>query len=166
MKAKYRAALLCILIAVVLPPLVDWKIHREIQNHLKVKISGDFFPALLNPSYALRNVRFEWPDKIRLFSGNLEIEYNPLAVLEIRPLVVHVTGENLQVQLLGRWAEAQGVGKTFIKKLDAKFRIDSRGLREVYLLKIDSPAFQFHIKESEILNGKPYLPAKSLGEAA
>lgn len=153
---------------VVLPSLIGLGVWRELQHRLKIEMGGKFVPAVLLPSFEIRDAHFEWDDKVKLISGHLKVEYHPMAYLLSRgpwipartPAALRITlsGNQLVAELLGSWAERQGLRSLPIDRFHADLALGPRGLDEIFSLEVDSPVFQFHVQKSETLERKDRSP--------
>lgn len=150
-KIGLSAALLLtgvLLFAVGFPALTGYWVHRQIQSRIGFSISGTWVPDFLSSSYSVRSARFIWKDKVRLDSGRLRVAYDPVSAFSGR-LRVRLYSNDLRIELLGHWAEIQGVRAANVRKLDARLGIGPRGIQEIDFVEILSPEFQFRIKDSE-----------------
>ena len=143
-----------------MPPLVGWWVWHELEHRMKFQISGSFSPAFFLPAFAIKDATFEWGNKAKLLSGNLNVRYDLFPFVLARGgcvrmlgddlLHVRLSGTGLRAELLGEWAQMEGLhGEVPIKRCDAELGFGPNGLREISSLDIDSPAFQFHIKKTE-----------------
>lgn len=90
------------------------------------------------------------PGKVRLISGNLRVDYNPLTMIFTDVVRVRLSSDKIQAKLLGVWAELQGVEDALIDHFVAEVGIGPKGLTEIYGVDIKSQSFQFQIKNSEV----------------
>ena len=45
-------------------------VYRELQSRLKIRVSGDYRPAIFIPSFEVRHGTFTWEDRVQLVDGN------------------------------------------------------------------------------------------------
>ena len=136
------------LLLIDLPVIGSWLVYRRIQNRLDLKIQGQFVSRIFVPVFYVRNASFEWNGKVRFEHGDLQVNYRPFSFLSPAGLRIHLSGENLQVRLLGDWAKMEGVENADLEKFDADFSLGRKGLNEIYWVQVESRAFQFHLKKS------------------
>ena len=127
----------------------DLQVCQELKSRLKISIQGKFEPSFLLSSFYLRNAQLTWKEKVRLISGDFKVSYKPWQLLGKRNLRIELEGKNLDVEFLGKWAEAQGVRKVTLESFYADVALDRQGLREVYAVDARSPSFQFRIQRTE-----------------
>jgi hypothetical protein len=149
LKKSVSIALLCFLLAGVLPPLSGYLVYREIQHRMKLKIAGDFSPAFHFPGFYLRNAHFQWEDRVELLSGNMTVQYDPLSLLRGELLRIVISSRGAAIRLTGAWEKMQGVNNAVIDVFDCDLGLGRKGIREIYGLELRSPAFQFHVKKSD-----------------
>lgn len=157
-----RVFVFLLVAATLMPPLAGWWVWHELEHRMNVKISGRYSPAFFLPAFTIKDAAFEWDDKVKLVSGNLNVSYEPFSFLFARGgcalgsgdslLQVKLSGTGLRAELMGEWAMMEGVhGEVPIDHFSAELGFGSDGLREISSLFIHSPAFQFQIKKSETL---------------
>jgi hypothetical protein len=131
------------------PAVGGWVIKKRIERRLDLKMTGDYTPALFRPVFYLHNVTFEWRDRIKFLSGNLEVRYNPVDLFSGSKLRVKLSGKDFDIELLKDWAKVQGVENAAVDVFYADLEFDSRGLREIHAVDVQSKMFQFKIASSE-----------------
>ncbi len=114
-------------------------VKQEIERRLTMDIQGVFWPGFFRPSFELKKANFIWQDKVKVLSGNLKIDYDPISLLNHRRIRVRMEGRDLSAVLLGKWAETQGVQDLKFHDFFADFEIGEKGLEEVNALKAHSP---------------------------
>ena len=86
---------------------------------------------------------------MKVVSGELEVGSQPLDLFSKKILHFTLKGSNIRGELLGEWAERQGIQHFQLDRFYAQLGFDSQGLREISVLEASSPEFQFQIKPSE-----------------
>lgn len=130
---------------------MGWGVWHELEKRLDTKISGSYAPAFFLPSFEIRDVRFEWDEKVKLLSGHLKVGYDPLGFLFGQDLRVRLSGRDLKAELLGEWAESQGLRELPLEEFQAEITVGPKGLKEISSLTVESSVFQFHIQKTEIV---------------
>ncbi|MCM8775063.1 MAG: hypothetical protein NC930_01720 [Candidatus Omnitrophica bacterium] len=143
------------MVAIPVQMVLDYWIYYEFQRRLEIQIRGMFLPAVLLPSFQIRNVRLQWREKAEVFSGDVRVSYEPLFFLNRKSLRVRVFGQSLGARVLGKWAEEAGREPFIISNFYVDFILGSHGIRQINALDVSSPKFQFHIRESENIRGDP-----------
>ncbi len=149
MKKNSRLFLIAFIFLAGLPVLTSWGIYKHLENRLEIKIRGQFLPVPFAPVFYLKNAQFQWNGKVHFENGHLKVSYNPFSFLSSRGVRVRLTGGGLQVQLLGDWAKMQGVEKAALERFKAEFSVGANGINEIYCVEVQSPAFQFNLKETD-----------------
>src|SRR3989344_1159700 len=135
MGRKFGFLIIILLIcATLLPPVLGWVVWRDLGHRMKMKISGRYTPAFFVPSFEIRNVHFEWDEKVKLLSGNVRVTYDPLSYVFKNAFRLRLSGENLSAKLLGEWAQMEGVQDATLKHFHADFLLGKKGLEEIYSL--------------------------------
>lgn len=137
------------LFAAVIFPLAGFWVRREVERRMKVEIGGTYVPVPFAPSFYLRDSRFKWDEKVKLISGDLKVDFNPLSIFLGGLLEIQLTSSGPEIELLGEWAELQGVRRLRLDHVKAHLGLAAGGVREIYSLHAASPVFQFHIQKSE-----------------
>ncbi|HXV27510.1 MAG TPA: hypothetical protein VD913_00950 [bacterium] len=114
-------------------------IKREIQSRLQMTIDGNLWPSFFQPSFQLKRARLVWPDRLKMKSGDLKIDYDPAALLSLGRLHIKIEGRDLSVTLLGDWAASQGVSDLKFHDFFADLDIGQKGLEEVTAIRAHSP---------------------------
>lgn len=151
MKSKWAKLLAIALVIVLVWPLLCgvW-VKNRIERRMKMPIKGTYVPVFFAPTFYLRNAEFEMRGKVRLVSGHLKVDYNPLTMILGDVVRVRLTSDKIQVQLLGAWQDLQGVQDALVDHFEAEVGIGPKGLAEIYAVDIKSQSFQFQIKNSEV----------------
>ncbi len=158
MRGKIRSILFLLLFAMFLPPLLGVGVWQTLQHRLGIRVGGVYCPSILVPSFTIRGAHFEWDDKVKLVSGNIKVGYHPVSYLvrnflltRSAPLRTRLSGRNLDIELLGNWSQMQGLHRVKLDLFEADLVFGPSGIQEIYLLRAESPQFQFHIEKSETL---------------
>ena len=150
MRRKITTALFFLLVLAVFGPAVaGFWVRSKIEHCLKTQIAGTYVPRWFRPSFTLRNVRFEWKQKVEFVSGDLRVDYRPWSLISGGPLRVRLSSGKLGVRLKGEWARLEGVEDLSLDRFEADLGFGREGIREIYGVEALSPRFQFHIKNSE-----------------
>ncbi len=123
-------------------------VSREVPGRLGLKVTGNFWPGAVSPTFFSSDARLEWKNKVTLLSGNLKIDYNLLPLLWKHTIRLRVSGKNISARLQGDWAKMQGVENIRIDQLDADVEVAAQGLGEIYFVRAESPTFQFRIQKT------------------
>ncbi len=141
--------LFLVLFLAALLPAGSWLVFKRLEKRLDVKIQAHFSPAIFSPVFYLKNAHFEWKGKVRFEKGDLKVAYEPFSFFSREGLRIRLSGENLEMRLLGDWAAMQGVEHARVEKFGADFSVGAKGLNEIYYAEAHSSAFQFHIEKRE-----------------
>lgn len=134
---------------VFLPSLMNYCVYRKLETELPFQISGNFYPFFSRPGFSLTQAKLNWQDRIQIDSGNLRVGYSIPELLKGKGHRIEVEGSHLNAELLGSWAELQGVRKAEIKSLKADVLLKEGEVREIFDVSVLSPAFQFNLKRTE-----------------
>lgn len=148
------AAGLVLLQSFVLPRLV----LRRMEQALKIKIAGRIEPEFFQTSFHLTGVQTAWDQKIRIFSGRLDVDYDAAALVTGK-LALRLQGKKVASELLGDWAlmagqpaSPSGDGqKVVFDDVFADFIMDAHGVREIKALRVESPSVHFRFGPSDPL---------------
>ncbi|MDD5216992.1 MAG: hypothetical protein PHN49_02195 [Candidatus Omnitrophica bacterium] len=132
----------------------------EIERRIKADIQGDVRPVLFQPRFALKNVNFVWKDKLKVSSGEVDIEYDAMQLISGELLRVKIQGGNIQGELLGTWSEIEGVKQVDELTLIADLGFGRHGLREIHDVEVNSPTLKFRIQEGQPLLARRLQKAK------
>ena len=124
-------------------------VKHEIERHMKMPVTGTYVPLPLQPAFILRNVHFEWKNKVELLSGDLRVDYRPVSLLPGIPLRVRLSSAKIAARLAGDWARTEGVQDIILNRFEADLSFGRKGIREIYGVEASSPQFQFRIRNSE-----------------
>ena len=148
-KRILNLALFSFLFVTVIFPAAGFWVWQEVQGRMGVKISGRYSPVLFSFSFILHGARFEWDEKVKFISGDLKVDFEPLSLLSGSLLRIRLQSQNSEIELLGEWAELEGVRRVKLDRVEAHLGLAREGLRDIYFLDVRSPSLQFHLQESE-----------------
>lgn len=140
---------LILILAALAPPAAGLWVHHEIQHRMKFRIEGKVVPDFFRSSYSIENARFLWERRVSLRSGRLKVAYDLGTYLRSGILRVRLSSPDLHLELLGSWAKLQGASDVRAAKFEADLGIGREGLEEIFFIEIESPAFQFRIRNSD-----------------
>lgn len=121
-------------------------VFDQIQKRIEIQISGIWVPSVWKPAFKVRQAAFQWKERIRLLSGDVEVEYDPLDLWVRRNFRIRLSSTNARIQFLGDWSKLQGGGEMAVEKLFADIALDTKGLKEIYAVEVKSPSYQFQIQ--------------------
>ena len=148
MKKGVRWLFLAAALGFLPPTLGGWIVQAKIQNRIQLKIKGTYLPIPFSSVFYLRNAQFSWDDRIQLLAGHLKVSYD-FRSLAGRKLRVRLSSRDLNIRLLGGWAEMEGVGDAHVRRFYADLGFGPKGIEEIFEAEVDSPAFQFRIQKTE-----------------
>src|SRR3989338_755439 len=134
MKRRLVAATGLFMIAVVggMPFVVANFVKAYVERSLELELQGSLVPSFLQPSFTLKDTRFQWEDKVKLESGDLWVQYRFFPVLLGKPLRLHIRGNDLKVILLSDWASMFQATAIPIKEFDLDLSLDQEGIHEIH----------------------------------
>lgn len=144
-----RLALGLILLVLLVPMITNYIFYYSLQKTLKTSIEGQFKPSF-TPHFQLKNAQFAWKDKVKLLSGDVDVHYSLLKFLFLRELRFQAKGKNLNAELMGSWAQMQGVQSIPLENFQSDLAFRGGKLTEVHSVYAFSKGFQFHIQKSEV----------------
>jgi hypothetical protein len=143
------------------PTLMGFWIKHKLEECMRMKISGSWTPVFFQPSFGLRDVHFTWEDKVEVISGNLKVDYD-LISLSRKELRLKLSSNDLLAELLGEWAEREGVQKLKVQRFYADLTFGQDGLKEIFSLEVKSPSLELRFQGSQAVNQNPPLSQKEM----
>lgn len=148
---KVMAACGLLVLLLATPSLLSLWVFHELQERLKLKGHGHFVPVFWAPAFWVRKGDFEWRKTLKLSSGDIKVEYHPFLVFQGGRLRVRLSGEDLEVRALDDAVKLQGIEKIPVDSFSIELVVGPEGLEGIYGMEVDSPQFQFHLKNSDNL---------------
>ncbi|HOW59459.1 MAG TPA: hypothetical protein PLO78_07030 [Candidatus Omnitrophota bacterium] len=124
-------------------------VYTEIQKRMKVRMMGTYVPALLTPSFELRNGNFVWESKFQLVKGDLKVTFDPLTMITHRGIRIIVTNRGAKIRFLGDWALQEGIEDAVVDSLNADILLGRHGLSGINDIEVQSQSFQFSLKNAD-----------------
>lgn len=126
-------------------------VMKRLEKKAGSPIQATFLPDVFYPSFTLKNIHLHWQDRFQVLSGTLHVQYNPLSLFTSRKLRVQIEGSNLTTQLLGEFAESQGISRAEVDRAKIDFALGDQGPPDVFLLEVHSPQLEFQMGEKKRL---------------
>ena len=133
------------LLAVLSIGLNFW-VYHELQSRLKIRLEGQYVPALFTPSFEVRRGAFTWEDRVQLVDGNFKVAFDPLTLVSQRGIRIILTSKASRIKLLGSWAEQEGVENAAVDSMVADIVLGRHGLSGINEVDVRSQNFQFSLK--------------------
>lgn len=149
MGTRLRWVVVLVVAAAAVPAVGGLAVSHLIQRRLDLKVEGIFVPIPFFPAFYLRDARFHWKDRVELLSGDLKVDYDPASFVAGRILRVRLSGNHLEIRLLGRWAELEDTEHAQVDQFHAGLGFGPQGLEEIDSVRLQSPTFQFQIRKTE-----------------
>ena len=130
----------------LVPLGANFWVYQEIQKRLKTRVSGQFVPSLVTPSFELRRGNFTWKDKVQLIQGDLKVTFDPVSIFSSRGFRIVVGSKNCEIKFLGDWALQEGIVAAVVDSLDADILLGRSGLSGINSIDVKSQSFQFSLK--------------------
>jgi hypothetical protein len=141
-----RPKALLVVAVIALAPTIGghlflWQMERRLDLKILKKPVFMLWPGRLT----LKEVKFEWKDKITVTSGTLSLKYPLTAIFRVR-YPFFLAGRNLSVQAGPIFRPALGSGQVLFDDVRAELIVDPvRGL-DINSLDAESKTIQFHLK--------------------
>lgn len=146
-KRFFSAGLLAVVLTLAYPlGTGHWMRHR-LEKEFGFRLEGQLRPVFLETALQLTDVRFVWPERVKVESGDFRVEY-PFFPFLAETLKLSIRGENLKVELLGEWQAMYGVQTTEIQRLNAVLRIRRAKIDQIDRLEVDSPMIKLNIHKT------------------
>jgi len=138
----------CFILAGLSLGLNFW-VYHELQVRLKIRMSGNYVPAVIIPSFEVRQGAFTWDDRVQLLDGNFKVTFDPLTLLSQRGIRIILTSKASKIKFLGSWALQQGVEGATVDSMVADIVLGRRGLTGINEVEVLSQSFQFSLKNAD-----------------
>lgn len=138
-----------IFLALSLPFVSNYLFYQALQKTLKTPINGKFKPYI-TPRFRIENAQFVWKNKVKLLSGDVDVRYSLLRFLLLREMRLQASGKDLNAELMGAWAQMQGVEAIPLESFQSDLVFKGGKLSEIHSVHAFSKGFQFHIQKSEV----------------
>ncbi|HOE68106.1 MAG: hypothetical protein BWY49_01313 [Candidatus Omnitrophica bacterium ADurb.Bin314] len=127
---------------------LNYFVFCELQKRLEVRVTGRFVPAVFVTAFRVKNASFSWEDRVRVARGEIRIGYDPLTIFSEQGIRIVAENSGADIELLGRWAEQQGVGSAKLDYLHADITLGHRKVTAIHAIEARSPSFHFSIKNA------------------
>ncbi len=121
---------------------------RGVEKALRIKISGQIQPEFLKTSFHVSGVQTAWNQKIRILSGRVDVDYDPILMAAGR-LALRIQGTKVAAELLGDWAQLAGGQKIIFDDVFVNFVLVANGIQEIKSLRAESPSVHFSFGSSK-----------------
>lgn len=124
-------------------------VYHEIQSRLGIRMGGKYVPAILMPSFEVRQGTFIWEDRVQLIDGNFKVTFDPLTLVSRRGIRIILTSAASKIKFLGSWALQEGIGDATVDFMIADIILGRRGLAGINDIEVRSQSFQFSLKNAD-----------------
>ena len=128
---------------------LNFWVYHELQSRLKIRLEGDYVPAIFIPSFEVRHGTFIWEDRVQLVDGNFKVTFDPLTLVSRRGIRIILTSKASKIKFLGSWALQEGIEDATVDSLVADVLLGRRGLAGINELEVRSQSFQFSLKNAD-----------------
>lgn len=128
---------------------LNFWVYTELQSRLKIRMDGQYIPALFIPSFEVRHGNFTWEDRVELVDGNFKVQFDPLTLVSQQGIRIIMTSRASKIRLLGSWAEQEGIESATVDSLVADILLGRRGLAGINEIEVHSQSFQFSLKGAD-----------------
>ena len=140
-------AVFCGLIAMSLG--LNFWVYHEIQSRLKIRMGGQYVPAIFIPSFEIRQGTFIWDDRVELVDGNFKVTFDPVTLISQRGIRIILTSKSSKIKFLGSWALQEGLENATVDYMIADIILGRRGLAGINEVEVKSQSFQFSLKNAD-----------------
>ncbi len=124
-------------------------VYHELQSRLKIRMAGEYVPAIFIPSFEVRHGTFIWEDRVQLVDGNFKVTFDPLTLVSRRGIRIILTSKTSKIKFLGSWALQEGIENATVDFLLADIILGRHGLAGINEVDVRSPSFQFSLKNAD-----------------
>jgi hypothetical protein len=124
-------------------------VYHELQSRLKIRMGGQYVPAVFIPSFEVRQGTFIWEDRVQLVDGNFKVTFDPLTLVSRRGIRIILTCKASKIKFLGSWALQEGIENATIDSMIADIILGRRGLAGINEVEVRSQSFQFSLKNAD-----------------
>jgi hypothetical protein len=128
---------------------LNFWVYHELQARLKIRMGGNYVPAIFVPSFEVRQGTFIWEDRVQLVNGNFRVTFDPLTLVSRRGIRIILTSKASQIKFLGSWALQEGIENATVDSLMADIILGRRGLAGINEVEVRSQSFQFSLKNAD-----------------
>jgi hypothetical protein len=128
---------------------LNFWVYHELQSRLKIRMGGNYVPAIFVPSFEVRQGTFIWDDRVELVNGDFKVTFDPLTLVSQRGIRIILTSKASQIKFLGSWALQEGIENATIDSLVADIILGRRGLAGINEIEVHSQSFQFSLKNAD-----------------
>lgn len=124
-------------------------VYHELQARLKIRMGGDYVPAIFIPLFEVRHGTFIWEDRVQLVDGTFKVTFDPLTLFSSRGIRIILTGTTSRIKLLGSWALQEGIEDATVDSLLVDIVLGRHGLTGINEVDVRSQSFQFSLKNAD-----------------
>lgn len=129
--------------------VLNFWVYYELQSRLKIRMGGEYVPAIFIPSFEVRRGTFVWEDKVQLVDGDFKVTFDPLTLISGRGIRIILTSKACKIKFLGSWALQEGIENATVDFMIADIILGRRGLAGINEVEVRSPSFQFSLKNAD-----------------
>lgn len=147
---KTTAVVLAVLFGLSAASLVlnIW-VYHELQSRLKIRMGGDYVPAIFVPSFEVKRGTFVWEDRVQLVNGDFKVTFDPLTLMSRHGIRIILTSQASEIKFLGSWAQQKGIENATIDSMIADIILGRKGLAGINEIEVHSQSFQFSLKNAD-----------------
>jgi hypothetical protein len=128
---------------------LNFWVYHELQARLKIRMGGEYIPAIFVPSFEVKKGTFVWEDRVQLVDGNFKVTFDPLTLVSQRGIRIILTSKASRIKFLGSWALQEGIENATVDTLLADIILGRRGLTGINEVDVRSQSFQFSLKNAD-----------------
>jgi hypothetical protein len=128
---------------------LNFWVYQELQSRLKIRMGGQYIPAVFIPAFEVRHGTFTWEDRIQLVDGNFKVQFDPLTLVSRQGIRIIMTSTASRIKLLGSWAEREGIKNATVDSLVVDILLGRHGLTGINEVEVRSQSFQFSLKGAD-----------------
>jgi hypothetical protein len=128
---------------------LNFWVYHELQARLKIRMGGQYIPALFIPSFEIRQGTFTWEDRVQLVDGNFKVTFDPLTLVSRRGIRIILKSKASKIKFLGSWALQEGIEDATVDSMVADIILGRRGLAGINEVDVRSQSFQFSLKNAD-----------------
>lgn len=122
---------------------------RFLENKYSVTLSGQKYPAWIEPRIFVKNAAFAWQDRVELLPSDLDVRLDMQAWLKLRKWRVQLKGDGAALKFLGDWRRKTGVEAVKAQTLRLDLDFSAEGISEIRNVELVSPEYKFQIAARE-----------------
>jgi len=128
---------------------LNFWVYHEIQSRLKIRMGGEYIPAIFIPSFEIKQGTFTWEDRVQLVDGNFKVTFDPVTLVSQRGIRIILTGKTSKIKFLGSWALQEGIENATVDSMVADIILGRHGLAGINEVEVRSQSFQFSLKNAD-----------------